>query len=67
VLPIAQSLVESFLQRADKAIAEANRNRLGDPLPVIGFHPLGTWPSGNHQELLAALHLALHHGETVYA
>lgn len=67
VLPIAQSLVESFLLRAEKSICEANRNRLGDPLPTIGLHPLGTWPSTNHDELLTALHLALHHGETVYA
>ena len=67
VLPIAQGLVNSFLQRADKAIGESNRNRLGDPLPVIGFHPLGTWPRSDHHELIAALHLALHHGETVYA
>jgi hypothetical protein len=67
VLPIAKNLVESFLQRAVKAIGEANRNRLGEALPAIGFHPLGTWPSSSHHELLAALHLALLHGETVYA
>jgi signal transduction histidine kinase len=67
VLPVAQSLVDSFLQRADKAVAEAHRNRLGAPLPAIGFHPLGTWPSSRDHELLGALQLALHHGETVYA
>jgi signal transduction histidine kinase len=67
VLPIAQSQIESFLLRADKAIGETNRNRLGQPLPTIGLHPLGTWPSSNHDELLAAMHLALHHGETAYA
>ena len=67
VLPITQILVESFLQRADKAIGDANRNRLGEALPAIGFHPLGTWPINSYQELVTALHLALHHGETVYA
>jgi len=67
VLPIAQRLVETFLQRADKAVVEANRNRLGAPLPAIGFHSLGTWPSSSHHDLLAALQLALRHGETVYA
>jgi signal transduction histidine kinase len=65
-LPVTQSLVESFVQRAEKAIGEANRNRLGDPLPAIAFHPLGTWPSSSH-ELLSAVHLGLHHEETVYA
>jgi hypothetical protein len=67
VLPIAEQVVESFLERADKAIAETNRNRLTAPLPAIRFHSLGTWPSSEHHELLDALHRTLHCGETVYA
>jgi len=67
VLPVAQDLVEAFLLRADKAIGEANRNRLGEPLPAINFHPLGTWPSSRHDELLAQVRAALHSEETVYA
>jgi two-component sensor histidine kinase len=67
VLPIAESLVKSFLGRTEKAIGEANRNRLGELLPAIDFHPLGSWPSSDHDELLAALRLVLNHGETVYA
>jgi len=67
VLPIAEHVVQSFLERADKAIAETNRNRLTAPLPAISFHLLGAWPSGDHHELLDALHRTLHCGETVYA
>jgi signal transduction histidine kinase len=66
VLPIAQGLVDSFLQRAEKAIGEANRNRLGDPLPAIEFHPLGTWPSSSRDELLGQLRAALNSEEMVY-
>jgi hypothetical protein len=66
VLPIAQGLIESFLQRADNAIGEANRNRLGGPLPAISFHPLGTWPSSSHDELLAQLRAIQQYKELVY-
>jgi signal transduction histidine kinase len=66
-LPIAESQVELFLQRIGKAIDETNRNRLGEPLPDINLHGLGTWPSSSQDELLAALRLAPHHREAAYA
>jgi hypothetical protein len=67
VLPVARSLIESFLQRADKAIGEANRNRLGEPLPTIAFQPLGTWPISKHDVLLDCVRAALHSEESIYA
>lgn len=67
VLPVARNLIEAFLQRADKAIGEANRNRLGEPLPTIAFQPLGTWSICKHDELLARVRAALHSEESIYA
>src|SRR5262245_30862738 len=67
LLPIGENLVESFLQRADKSIAETNRNRLGPLLPEFGFRHVGTWSSSDHPALLDALHCALHREETAYA
>jgi len=67
VLPVARSLIESFVQRADKAIGEANRNRLGEPLPTIAFQPLGTWPISKHDVLLDRVRAALHSEESIYA
>jgi hypothetical protein len=67
VLPVAQSTIHLFLERAEKAVGEANRNRLGDPLPTIDFHPLGTWPTRRHDELLDRARAVLRSEETVYA
>jgi two-component sensor histidine kinase len=66
-LPIDDSQIESFVQRAEKAIGESNRNRLGEPLPAISFHPLGTWPIKKQHELQSAARDALYQGAAVYA
>jgi signal transduction histidine kinase len=67
VLPVTESMIEAFLERAEKAIGEANRNRLGGPFPTIDFHPLGTWPTRSNDELLDRVRAALHSEEPVYA
>ncbi len=42
-LPITVGEVKHFQERAEKAVAEANRNRIGEPLPELELECLGAW------------------------
>jgi signal transduction histidine kinase len=67
VLPVPESEVDAFHQRAKKALAEANRNRLGEPLPTIHLEFLGSWHAANRKQILARLRGILPSEEAVYA
>ncbi|HUY89501.1 MAG TPA: hybrid sensor histidine kinase/response regulator [Pirellulales bacterium] len=55
VLPVPEDQVAAFLRRAEKAFAEAARNRVGDPYPRIDFRHLGTWPVDHDKAILAEM------------
>jgi hypothetical protein len=60
VLPVAENEVAEFRERVAKKIGEANRNRLGEPLPDIRLKSLGAWRVGSDRdELLNRLSPAL--------
>ncbi|HWB09274.1 MAG TPA: hybrid sensor histidine kinase/response regulator [Pirellulales bacterium] len=67
VLPVPESEVASFHQRAKKSLAESNRNRLGEPLPTIHLECLGSWRVASRRQILARLRNILPSVETVYA
>jgi hypothetical protein len=67
VLPLPESEVAAFRQRAAKALNEANRNRLGESLPAIQFEFSGSWHVGARKQILARLRAILPSEETVYA
>jgi signal transduction histidine kinase len=67
VLPVPESEVTAFHQRAEKALGEANRNRLGESLPPIGFQFLGAWRVASRPQILATLRAVLASEEAVYA
>jgi PAS domain S-box-containing protein len=60
VLPMAELEVDEFRERVAKKIGEANRNRLGGPLPDIRLKFLCSWCVGSDRdELLNRLSSAL--------
>ena len=64
VLPVDEIEVAEFRERVEKKIGEANRNRLGEPLPDIRLAFLGTWRVGSDRdELLNRLSAALEPAE----
>ncbi len=63
----AASEVARFLERAEKASADANRNRLGEPLPAILYGEAETHSSSDHQEILSHLDRRAPAGELVHA
>ena len=68
VLPMAESEITAFLERVEQAFGEANRNRLGGPLPEIHWKILGAWGvSFDHDEILSRLSAAIEPKEAVYA
>ena len=67
VLPVSESEVPAFRQRAEKAIGEDSRNRLGDPFPVIDLQFVGTWRVAAGEEMLTRLRAILPTEEAVYA
>lgn len=54
-LPVPDGEAATFLRRAAKALADAARNRIGEPYPRIEFRRLGTWPVGRPREILDVL------------
>jgi signal transduction histidine kinase len=67
VLPVPESEVKAFRQRAEKALGETNRNRLGEPFPPIHFQFLGAWRVAGRRQILARLRAILTSEEAVYA
>jgi hypothetical protein len=60
VLPVAEIEVGEFRVRLEKKRVEANRNRLGEPLPDIRVKFLYSWQvGGDRDELLNRLSSAL--------
>jgi signal transduction histidine kinase len=53
-LPIPESELPQFRKRIDTALDEANRNRMGGPLPAVRFHRVGTWPVASGREEIFA-------------
>jgi PAS domain S-box-containing protein len=52
VLPVAEFEISEFRERVEKKIGEANRNRLGAPLPDIRLKSLGAWRVGSDRDQL---------------
>jgi hypothetical protein len=68
VLPVAEIEVAEFCERVAKKRAEANRNRLGEPLPDIRMKFLCSWCVGSDRdELLNRLSSALKPAEAATA
>jgi hypothetical protein len=64
ILPIAEIEVKEFRVRVAKKRAEANRNRLAEPLPDIQMKFLCSWRvGGDREELLNRLSSALNPAE----
>ena len=48
--------LERFFERASQAITDADRNRLGRPLPLVTMHTEGSWSGDDRlDELLAQI------------
>ncbi len=52
VLPVAEIEVDEFRERVAKKMGEANRNRLGEPLPEIRMKFLAAWRVGSDRDEL---------------
>jgi len=64
VLPVAEIEIAEFRERVEKKIGEANRNRLGEPIPDVRLKFLGAWRVGSDRdELLNRLSAALEPAE----
>jgi two-component sensor histidine kinase len=64
VLPVTEFEISEFRERVERKIGEANRNRLGEPIPDIGLKFLGTWRVGSDRdELLDRLSAVLEPAE----
>ena len=65
VLPVNEVEVAEFRGRVEKKIGEANRNRLGQPIPEIRLKFLGAWRVGkDRDELVNRLSSAFEPAET---
>jgi signal transduction histidine kinase len=68
VLPVAESEIAAFRERIAGEVGATNRNRLGKPLPDIGWEVLGAWHvTGNQDDILSGLSNALVSAEGVHA